>query len=77
MRGAMFVFAAMSAVVFAPSVHAETMNQPEAAAPSARLVQVQHAAIGELALTPGAAALAAAAGAFAMVGRRRSQDEAA
>jgi len=77
MRGAIFVFAAMSAVVFAPSAHAESMNQPEIAPPSTRVVQAQYAAIGELALTPGAAALAAAAGAFALVGRRRSQDEAA
>lgn len=76
MRGAILVFAALSAVVCSPSVRAEmTIDGVELKQPVAVTAQAQHAAIGELALTPGAAFLVAAAGAFALVGRRRTDEE--
>lgn len=76
MRGTICLFAAMSAVVCSPSARAEVdVDQTAIAAPEAPVMQAQHAAIGEAALTPGATFLVAAAGAFALVGRRRASDE--
>ncbi len=77
MRGAFVCIVALSAVVFAPSARAES-NPFESGATTmaATSDRVQYGSIGEAAFTPGAAVLAATAGVFALVGRRRSDEEA-